>query len=333
MGAVFFSSQDIQVVKIKMQYSKSAILILLSLYNTESAIKFKENAADYIDVGFNKGRTGTRLAEIAVKFRPGKMFEEEEKYEIENIVLEVKSGEDCWTKVDERPAKRGKDKFMWRVKVVPCKQHLIRIGVLKDDCIEYIEYPAPVGPATAEEIANSHFRPSTPDNVAIARVTDDSVVVSWTPSPCAESYELWYESDMGDDSGNITVSAGFGSVTMRELQTCTDYTVYVTALVGDEFSESGEGEFTTCNAPDADMPENVASAKPLEEKINMCKLQYDECEVIKPLMIENLLDITYSTNETKPEMKSEPEAQTQDNSASTTTSLCWILALVLSSLV
>merc|ERR1719320_1728425 len=176
-----------------------------------------------------------------------------------------------------------------------------------------------------EEIANSHFRPSTPDNLAIAQVTDDSVIVSWTPSLCAESYELWYESDQGDDSGNITVSAGFGSVTIRELQTCTDYTVYVTALVGDEFSESGEGEFTTCNATDADLHKNQVSSKPLDENANTCKLDYKECEVIKP-------NIAYPTNETKPEIKSEPEAQTQNNSASTTTSVYWILVLVLSSL-
>ena len=316
----------------RMQYILRTIILLLSLFHTESANTFKENASDYIDVGFNKGRTGTRLAEIAVKFRPGKMFEDGENVEIENIVLEVKSGESCWTKVEERPVKRGKDKFMWRVKVVPCKQYFIRIGVIKDDCIEYIKYPAPVGPATPEEIANSHFRPSTPDNVAIAQVTDDSVIVSWTPSLCAESYELWYESDQGDDSGNITVSAGFGSVTIRELQTCTDYTVYVTALVGDEFSESGEGEFTTCNATDADLHKNEMSSKPLDENANMCKLDYKECEVIKPDTTVGNLDIAYPTNETKPEIKSEPEAHTQNNSSSTTTSVYLILVLALSSL-
>jgi len=318
----------LKIILYKMLYLRSATLLLLILCCTESAKIFKENASDYIDVGFNKGRTGTRLAEIAVKFRPRKMFEDEEDVNIENIILEVKSGDDCWTKVDETPAKRGKEKFMWRVKVVPCKQHLIRIGVITEEgCVEYYEYPAPVGPATHEEIANSHFRPSTPEDIVVSRVSDDSVVVSWTPSPCAESYELWYESDKGDNSGNITVSAGFGSVTVRELLHCTDYMVYVTALVGEEFSESGEAEFSTCNTTDTDIHEEV-TIKLSDEKSEMCKREYDECEVIKPEVTEDNVDIAHHTNKTIPEIKSEPEAQTQANSGSSLT-LSFVLLVVL----
>jgi len=37
-----------------MQYILRTIILLLSLFHTGSANKFKENASDYIDVGFNK---------------------------------------------------------------------------------------------------------------------------------------------------------------------------------------------------------------------------------------------------------------------------------------
>jgi len=93
-----------------MIYVQSAIIFLFTLHYVESGNKFKKNASDFIDVGFNKGRTGTRLAEIAVKIRPGEMFEGGESVSVDDLVLEVKSGEDCWSRVEDRPVKRGKDK-------------------------------------------------------------------------------------------------------------------------------------------------------------------------------------------------------------------------------
>jgi hypothetical protein len=315
-----------------MIFVEIALIFLFTLHYVESANKFKKNASDFIDVGFNKGRTGTRLAEIAVKIRPGEMFEGGESVSVEDLVLEVKSGEDCWSRVEDRPVKRGKDKHMWRVKVVPCKKHQVRLGIRREDCVEYLEYPDTVGPATAEEIANSHFRPARPEHVVITPLAEDSVAVSWIPSPCAESYELWYESDQGEDSGNITVSAGFGSVTVRELQHCTDYTVYVTALVGEEFSDAGEGEFTTCNATAVDIHDEATDTI-LDVKPNQCQIKHEECKLVKPEMIKNHEDISVHENETIPEVKSDPKALTQESKATaTTTTLCVLLMLILSQL-
>eukprot|EP00091_Calanus_sinicus_P017914 TRINITY_DN3909_c0_g2_i3.p1 TRINITY_DN3909_c0_g2~~TRINITY_DN3909_c0_g2_i3.p1 ORF type:complete len:232 (-),score=52.11 TRINITY_DN3909_c0_g2_i3:189-884(-) len=174
------------------------------------------------------------------------MFEGGEDVDIGALRLEVKAEDGCWKSIEEKPLRRGKDKQMWRVKVVPCKEHYVRLGLARDGCFDYLQHPESIGPASTEEIANSHFRPSTPEDITITPLTSDSVDVSWTPSSCAESYELWYESHDGDDSGNMTVSAGFGSVTVSELKNCTDYTMYVTAMVGDEFSGEAEAEFTTC---------------------------------------------------------------------------------------
>jgi len=306
-------------------YFFQSLIFLFCVENiVEAAPKFKANASQFMDVGFNKGRTGTRLAEIAVKFRPEQMLEDGENVHIEDLVLEVKSGDDCWMEVEERPVKRGKDKQMWRVKVVPCKQHLLRIGIKREECIEYFEYPAPVGPATAEEIANSHFRPSMPENVAITPLTEDSAVVSWTPSACAESYELWYESDDERDSGNMTVSAGFGSVTVRGLKNCTAYTMYVTALVGDEFSNAGEGEFTTCDTGHTDI-----QGTPAEDIDNTCEQVHRECEIEKPRPIL-MEDEAINVNETQLELKSDPEARIGRPNSSSAPKLCCFLVVLMS---
>jgi len=290
-----------------MHYLPSVIFFLFGQSLVGGVSQFKDDASKFMEVGFNKGRMGTRLAEIAVKVRPTQMFEEGEDLDVEeDLVLEVKSGDGCWTQVDESPVRRGKDKRMWRVKVVPCKEHVVRLGLKKDGCVEYLQYPESVGPATAEEIANSHFRPSTPEDIVIAALTGDSVVVSWTSSPCAESYELWYESHDEDDSGNMTVSAGFGSVTVRGLKDCTDYTMYVTAMVGDEFSNAGDAYFTTCQTS-GEIHEIVAAVQP-EDAANTCKQMFKECELIVPTTIEEDQSVVNVTEATF-EMKSDPEAR------------------------
>merc|ERR1711892_974726 len=207
--------------------------------------------------------------------RHNDMFEGEEDMDMDILRIEVKAEDGCWTNVEGKPVRRGKDKRMWRVKVIPCKKYFVRMGIKRDGCIEYHEHSTTVGPASSEEIANSHFRPSKPDNVGIATMTDDSVSVSWTPSECSESYELLYESHDGDDSGNITVNAGMESVTIKDLKNCTDYSVYVTAVVGEEFSDEGEADFSTCYE---DTEEGVPDKKP-DDSAGFCEPVEKECEV------------------------------------------------------
>jgi len=216
--------------------------------------QFKENAAEFMEVGFNKGRTGTRVTELAVTVRINEMFEDGEDVDVDNLSLEVKTADGCWTRVADGPVRRGREKQMWRVKVIPCKEHSIRIGIKRDDCVDYFEHPETVGPAPVNEIVNSHFRPNTPENIVITPITADSVLVSWSQSECAESYDLWYESGSALDLGNMTIPAGAGSVTILGLENCTEYTVKVVAILGDEFSTEGEADFTTCIANYTEIP-------------------------------------------------------------------------------
>ena len=299
----------------------------------EAVPEFKKNAAEFMEVGFNKGRTGTRFTEIAVTVRPGDMFEDGEDVDMEDLSLEVKAGDGCWTKVKESPVRRGKAKSMWRVKIVPCKEHLVRIGIKRDGCVEYFQHPESVGPASAQEIANSHFRPKVPESVSIVPLGGDSVNVSWTPSECAESYDLWYESDSRLDLGNMTVSAGVRSVTVMGLENCTEYTMKIVALVGEEFSEEGEADFTTCDVNSTDIHNTMIDQQADDTS---CENIDKQCELITP----RLGDFTSSGkvlvdeeevqmnafNETKFEVKSDPEAQTGRASSSYSSLLYTLLA-------
>jgi hypothetical protein len=183
-----------------------------------------------------------------------------------------------------------------------------------------------VGPATAEEIANSHFRPSIPEDVAIAPLTTDSVMVSWTPSSCAESYELWYESHDGDDSGNMTVPAGFGSVTVRELKDCTDYTMYVTAMVEEEFSEEVEAEFTTCKSNGTTATEIMTAKEIDDDTPTFCEQAEKECELVPTLRFGDIgISDLVMLNETDAKY---PEAQKSQAITSFRPILCTFLVQI-----
>ena len=97
-----------------MQYFFNVIIFLLGLSFIETAPEFKKNAAEFMEVGFNKGRTGTRVTELAVTIMYEDMFEGGEDVDIEALSLEVKAGDGCWTKVNEKPVRRGREKRMWR---------------------------------------------------------------------------------------------------------------------------------------------------------------------------------------------------------------------------
>merc|ERR1712106_544488 len=252
----------------------SLILVGLSSINAAQQ-ELKKNVSEFMEVGYSRGRVGTRVTELAVTVQHNDMFEGEEDVDMDILRIEVKAEDGCWTNVEGKPVRRGKDKRMWRVKVIPCKKYFVRLGIKRDGCIEYHEHPTTVGPASSEEIENSHFRPSKPENVGITTQTDDSVSVSWTPSECSESHELLYESHDGDDSGNITVNAGMESVTIKDLKNCTDYSVYVTAVVGEEFSDEAEADFSTCYE---DTEEGVPDKKP-DDSATRCEPVEKECEV------------------------------------------------------
>ena len=69
--------------------------------------KFKQSALEHMEVSFKTGRTSTRQEEILMKIVPAEMFvDAPDIVGFDNLVLEVKTGDDCWKKVNGFPGRR-----------------------------------------------------------------------------------------------------------------------------------------------------------------------------------------------------------------------------------
>ena len=287
-------------------------VVILLMVQVDAIPEFKKNAENFMTVGFKKGPTGTRVTEVSVTVMHNDIFEGGEDVAIEDLLLELKSGDGCWTKVEERPVRRGRETIMWRVKVIPCKEHIVRIGLKRARCVDYFQYPDTIGPATSEEIATSHFRPKMPQHMKIIPTSNTRVNITWRESECAESYDLWYESDSQMDLRNMTISVGVGSVEVTGLKQCTEYTIKMVALVGEEFSDEAEADFTTCQANSTDIFDTIAAD---QKDDTSCEFMLNKCEAPRP---RDLVNETYIevNNETLFEVNLVPEAHTEQASTS-----------------
>jgi len=218
--------------------------IILSLVSFISCENMTQDLSEYLSVGYSRGRLGDRVTELSLVVRDEDMLAMT-GVSVDRVRLEVRTGDGCWTRVEDRPMRRGKDKTMWRKKIIPCNTYYVRLGVERDDCIEYHDYHTPVGPASKEDITRSHFRPARPDKMRVNSVDNTTVQVTWSHSACADHYDVWYEAHDGRDSANISLPQGQTAVTLTNLLNYTDYTVYVTAIMGEEFSDEAEVDFTT----------------------------------------------------------------------------------------
>merc|ERR1719233_2643990 len=201
---------------------------------------------------------------------------------VESVGVEVRTGEECWTRVEGNPVRRGRDKVMWRVKIVPCNIYHVRLVVERDSCVEYHDHPTQLGPADMDAIHRSHYRPGMPHDIMTHSVSHDSVMVTWRESSCSEYYTVWYESHDSKDSGNTSLTMGQTSVILTDLLNNTDYSVYVTAVMGEELSDEAEADFSTNNVTNYS---EVVSA----DKDTKCQYVQRECNRKEELAIENLV--------------------------------------------
>merc|ERR1711915_176657 len=238
---------------------------------SEADLELKENVGDFLNVGFYMGRRGMSVDKIQVKVDFEEIFEDADEVNEDLLHLEIKQEDGCWKRVNGSP--RGKESFSWKVKILPCKRHSVRVG-----------------PATIEQIAQAHYRLKSPEKLIVSPLTNDSVSVSWAKIECADSYDLWYESHDGEVKKNITVDANGERqhVVLEDLNNCTDYTMYVASRIGDKFSIESETDFSTCNFS----PENGSDElreEPVVTSTKMCESLIQECPMNGPsLRMDNL---------------------------------------------
>ena len=84
--------------------------------------------------------------------------------------------------------------------------------------------------------------------------------MSWIPSMCSLSYDIWYQSEDRSKDGNITVTAGMTKdVWLLGLDNCTDYSVRVISVIGSEFSDEISTTFNTCNLANLTYTDKIES--------------------------------------------------------------------------
>merc|ERR1711915_1035794 len=314
-------------------------LVVITFFSvSEADLKLKENAGDFVNVGFYMGRRGMAVDKIQVKVDFEEIFEDADEVNEDLLHLEIRQEDGCWKRVNGSP--RGKESFSWKVKISPCKRHSVRVGLKRDDCIEYVSPVKNIGPATIEQIAQAHYRLKSPERLIVSPLTNDSVSVSWAQIECADSYDLWYESHDGEVKKNITVDANNERqhVVLEDLNNCTDYTMFVASRIGDKFSIESETDFSTCNFS----PENGSDElreEPVITSTKKCESLIQECPMNGPsLRMDNLIKPNIShghepefigKNTSKSEIELLPKTGAQTGNAMSLTQILSLARLLL----
>ena len=106
------------------------------------------------------------------------------------------------------------------------------------------EFPSVIPRATTAELVASQFTPRRPGQLKIEKVGEESMEVSWEVSPCAEMYDVTYEKvSGGEESFSQQVKGGLAR--LEGLDSCSEYEVRVSAVLGQEYSEEVTGLVST----------------------------------------------------------------------------------------
>jgi hypothetical protein len=230
-----------------------SIVILGSVSSSKSDIpSFKDNADDFMNVGFKKTmRRGVVIQDftkLEVEARPLLMVNDVSSINTNRVTLEIKADNEDWTSVTTTPSMRG-GVYKWTVSnLEPCVNHSVRIwfhGL--DGSQSFFRYPATIPAATTEEISSSGYRPNKPQNVKVGDISLGEVRVSWTPSICANFYDVTYQKLAGGKSMSVQREASNENslIINDDLDSCSEYEIRVTAVIGDEYSEENVLTFST----------------------------------------------------------------------------------------
>merc|ERR1712173_76537 len=103
----------------------------------------------------------------------------------------------------------------------------------------------------------------------------------------------------------MTVSAGVGEVNIAGLENCTEYTLYIVSLLGEEFSNDAEVDFATCQEnnttiADTQVREDTvfSSCKQVDEECRFFATKLDELESEELFLMEEDVEKDLSSNHT-----------------------------------
>jgi len=212
---------------------------------------YKENAGDFMQVGFKKivrrGEENKDFSKLEIEARPLLMVDDKEVIDKDDITIEVKAGDADWEVITKPPSKRG-GVYRWTVSnVTPCVEHNVRLWLRTMDGIKTsFTYPKPIPAANIEEIIASGYKPEKPKDVVVSHYSEGDIKVSWTKSECATLYDITYQNIADGNTASEQTDTELNSVIISDnIEYCSEYEIRVTAIIGDQYSEESIATFST----------------------------------------------------------------------------------------
>ena len=98
-----------------------SIIVFLKCLNSE--VRFRPDAKKYLRVNYSKSGRQIRYNEMSISYKPYKMVIDngDELFTADDIKLEIKIDDCCWSRVLGDPIHRGRSEVLWRLEIHPCQ--------------------------------------------------------------------------------------------------------------------------------------------------------------------------------------------------------------------
>jgi len=236
----------------------SVIVILASSISSIDAKQpeFKTNAVDSIKIEhknqYRRSETHHDYTKLEIEASIMEMLEDNTVIDKNRVEIEFKSEVmEEYKKLDAEPSMRG-GVYRWTISdIVPCHDHNVRLSVFDAESEDKTTFSYPhtiVAPSTQDIIKENGYKPKQPESIEFGNSNGESMEVSWTPSHCAQSYEVVYRPIEAKTIKTIkTVNS---RIMLDGLDSCQEYEVTVVPQLGDQDGDEIIDTFMTYPSED-----------------------------------------------------------------------------------
>ena len=212
---------------------------------------FLENAGQFLQAGFKKyhrlGKLQEDITVLEVSAKLMLMVEDIALIDKKRVTVEIAGGEGDWVVAGGGPVVRA-GLYTWtETNISPCLSHRVRLWVHSRQGTQHsFTWPGEVTGANISTMVASSYRPAAPASLETVE-TLYAVVVSWAPSPCAQSYLLSYRKMSGGEvtTRDLPASPRPSLLLTTNIQPCAEYEVKVVAALAETYSQETVKMLTT----------------------------------------------------------------------------------------
>merc|ERR1711915_26194 len=192
------------------------------------------------------------FTKLEVNAQPLHMITSEDSLTTQNLKVEVKEGKGQWQRVETQPHIRA-GIFKWTISDLnPCTWEEVKLSIHTDSAEEEsFIYPHIVKAPSMEEIAHSGYRPKKPESLTVIEEPQGNLKIIWKPSECISSYDVTYLSVSTGESitKEIKVTEEPSVIFSEGIESCSEYEIKVTSIIGDKYSQESVITYVTKPLP------------------------------------------------------------------------------------